>query len=155
MRLPTRLKLVLVSVLSVLALLLGMLASTGAASAQPLSAQRVNFRISILSAFQFSTQCVALRVRGTNFTPSRPNRPNFVQLSIFGTRRFGVGRAFTFNIGRFVMVNANGQFTRQATACGRFFRIRNVCAQAGDGRTGRLSNVACVRFNNSRPFGFM
>ncbi len=71
MRLPTRLKLVLVSVLSVLALLLGMLASTEAASAQPLSAQQVNPRIRIIAAFQFSTQCVALRVRGTNFTPSR------------------------------------------------------------------------------------
>jgi len=152
-RIPTNLKLTLVTMLSVLVLVLGMFASTGTASAQTQRARQFNPRITIASAFQFGTQCVALRINGRNFTPSTRNRSNFAILIVYGLRRTG-GRAFTNRFARFVVINGNGQFsTRQASVCGRFFRLSNVCAQAQDQRSGRFSNVACVRFSNNRPFG--
>lgn len=153
MRLPIHFRLIIVSVLSVLTLVLAMFTSTGIASAHTQDAQRVNPRISIFTAFQFGRQCAALRVHGVNFTPSTRNRRNFAELFVFGIRQRGPGNAFNFRFGRFVQVNGIGQFTRQATVCGRFFHIRNVCARAEDERTGRLSNIACVRFFNQRPFG--
>jgi len=155
MQFPTRLKLVLVSVLSVLIILLGMFASTSPASAQSLRTKQVNPRITIITAFQFGSQCVGLRINGRNFIPSTRNRSSFAKLVVFGLRRNG-GRAFSSLFARFVLINRNGRFTtRQATVCGRFFRIANVCAQAQDQRSGRFSNVACVRFSNRRPFGSM
>ena len=158
------LKVGFVTVLSCLALLSGMFASTNTALARTQTAS--NTQIAQGSCCSFSTQpqmtvftrqveavhgCAHVIIGGQDFSPSftSSNGVNFAR--IFAFDRFGDH----FNVfSSRVLISHSGEFITGASICGsfRFFQTHKVFVAAQDLASGHTSNVALFKLTNDAWF---